>query len=226
MSRAELGVHSPEPVELVSGWDEMLHTKPGRKSPNKLQLTVEIPPSRPTTDDDAFAADTFKYLKSPQARTLGVVSPALSSPPRRTPSPIRYTPPPPMNAPYPRPPPVNTLHLPAESAFPAVSIAPMPVGNVDATLFRRRPSVPEDVSSTISSLYDLPWPLPPQAAARASRYSGIDGDEYPITRSLLDQRKSSKANAQASGARHASIRTPTELEPPSLDEDTFGSRRA
>lgn len=215
MSRAELDAQSPEPVELVSGWDEMLHTKPGRKSPNKLQLTVEIPSSRPTADD-VFAADTFKYLKSPQARTLGVVSPALPSPPRRTPSPIRYTPPPPVNASYPRPPPVNTLHLPAESAFPAVSIAPMPSGGVDATLFRRRPSVPDDVSSTISSLYDMPWPLPPQAAAaRASRYSSIDGGEFPITRSLLDQRKT---------PRHTSIRTPTELEPPSLDEGTFGRK--
>nr|DAA79968.1 TPA_inf: putative pheromone receptor [Flammulina velutipes KACC42780] len=181
-------------IQLVSGWDEMLHAKPSTKKAARQPLAIVTQHRERPSEDDIFAADTMRYLSSPQARTLGVISPTMhyNIPPHP------YSPPPPepsrVPSPYyhtrPQRPESLNLHNEAPEPQPGTSSS---VAEVDSSVYRRRPSVPEDAISTISTLYDIPWPLPPVEAApnrSSSRFSTIDGADYPITRALLDQRKS------------------------------------
>ncbi|KAF8912485.1 pheromone A receptor-domain-containing protein [Mucidula mucida] len=169
----------PHDVALVSGWDEMLHVRPGKKSRPKPLSMISAYDGGRRSDDDVFAADTYRYLQSPVARSLGLTS---SSPTSLSPSPIVT---------YPTPPPLDSLMRATPSPEPWIPISSS-IPDPDSTIYRRRPSVPEDAVSTISTLYDIPWPQPPAEAlpSRVSnRFSTVDGTEYPITRALLDQRK-------------------------------------
>lgn len=127
---------------------------------------------------------------------------------------------------------------PTSSEFMFDSSSPEPVPAVsssiaewDATLFRRRPSVPEDAvqgdaASTISTLYDIPWPLPPSQALPprgSNRFSTIDGTEYPITRALLEQRKSPPV--RISSKRFSSVKTVPENTNMTFDTTIFSGRR-
>ncbi|PBK61583.1 STE3-domain-containing protein [Armillaria solidipes] len=162
ISRTSLSHHQPKPqnVDLVSGWDDMLSSKRPKKSKSPPPPPSPPPQSdRPSGEDEAFTADTLKYLQSSAARSLGILTPEDRS---RAPSPY---------------------------VFPKL-IVPDRADEAGSELYHRRPSVPEDATSIISSFYDIPWPMPPpEIPVSPSRYSVIDAAEYPITCSLLEQRK-------------------------------------
>ncbi|KAJ7020816.1 pheromone A receptor-domain-containing protein [Mycena alexandri] len=86
---------APQPVQLRSGWDDMLDVKvKGRRAflnPNSSRKSVvssatdsddDSPSSSPTLKDDledAFTSSTLSYLASPVAQALGLPSPIASS---------------------------------------------------------------------------------------------------------------------------------------------------
>ncbi|KAK0454127.1 uncharacterized protein EV420DRAFT_620707 [Desarmillaria tabescens] len=162
ISRTSLSHHQPKPqnIDLVSGWDDMLSLKRPKKNkspppPPSLHLHSD----KPSDEDEAFAADTMKYLQSFTARSLGI--PSLE----------------------------DRSRAPSPYVVPKL-IVPGSVDEASSELYRRRPSITEDATSSISSVYDIPWPLPPpEIPVSPSRYSIIDAAEYPITCSLLEQRK-------------------------------------
>ncbi|KAJ7809997.1 pheromone A receptor-domain-containing protein [Mycena olivaceomarginata] len=169
---------TPQPVQLRSGWDDMLDVKqnsrrngfiptPNRKSVVSSADSDYAPSSSPSPttpeDDDAFTSSTLTYLASPIAQALGLESPVTptagnpfpaatgsitptksgcDTPCTRTPSPPRPAPP------APAPAPARHLHL-----------------------HPPRQPIPEDTASTISSIWDAPWPLPPASPSslRAAR---------------------------------------------------------
>ncbi|KAI3603877.1 putative STE3-like pheromone receptor STE3_Mr3 [Moniliophthora roreri] len=138
---------TPEPV-LISGWDDMLNVKSPKsirpKSPHPSSTTSRDTPSSYSEqsrasssasnphEDDAFAASTMEYLSSPTAMVLGLQSPVLTPP-----SPVARSPTRPSR-------PSRDEHE---------SLWPMNVAKLKA--------VPDDVASTVSSIYDIPWPHPP-----------------------------------------------------------------
>ncbi|KAG7448429.1 uncharacterized protein BT62DRAFT_1003145 [Guyanagaster necrorhizus] len=162
LSRTSLSHYQPKPqnVDLVSGWDDMLSLTPPKKS-----KSPPPPPSpllwrdKPSRQDEAFAADTLNYLRSSAARSLDVPTPED--------------------------------HSRASSPYVVLKlIVPDSAHETESELYRRCPSLLEDATSTISSFCDIPWPLPPpDIPASPGRFSVIDAAEYPITCSLLEQRK-------------------------------------
>ncbi|PBK94873.1 hypothetical protein ARMGADRAFT_70481 [Armillaria gallica] len=140
----------------------MLSSRRPKKSKSPPPPPPPSPPpqsDKPSGEDEAFTADTLKYLRSSAARSLGIPTPEDRS---RAPSPY---------------------------VFPKL-IVPDSTDEAGSELYRRRPSVPDDATSIISSFYDIPWPMPPpEIPVSPSRYSVIDAAEYPITCSLLEQRK-------------------------------------
>ncbi|KAJ7085450.1 pheromone A receptor-domain-containing protein [Mycena belliarum] len=142
---------APQAVQLRSGWDDMLDVKRSRRGgfagSNRKSVascsdpeTGKASPSTsgsasPTTpDDDAFTASTLTYLASPVAQALGLPSPVSRH--EKLISPVStFIPNETPRTPRPGP---KTLHL-----------APP------------RQPIPEDTASTISSIWDAPWPLPP-----------------------------------------------------------------
>ncbi|KAJ7028141.1 pheromone A receptor-domain-containing protein [Mycena alexandri] len=156
---------APQPVQLRSGWDDMLDVKvKGRRAflnPNPSRKSVvssatdsddDSPSSSPTLKDDledAFTSSTLSYLASPVAQALGLPSPIASSTfASLVQSRSQGTSP--------------TVASPmGSSAMPSPSpIAPSPAP-VLRVLIPMTPPIPEDTASTISSIWDAPWPLPP-----------------------------------------------------------------
>ncbi|KAK7046031.1 hypothetical protein VNI00_007026 [Paramarasmius palmivorus] len=87
-----------------------------------------------THEDEAFAASTLQYLSSPTAMVLGLQSPVLATP-----------------APVARSPTKASQRSRDEDEY---------LYRTDAPKLR---AVPDDVVSTVSSIYDIPWPQPPNS---------------------------------------------------------------
>ncbi|KAJ3917195.1 pheromone A receptor-domain-containing protein [Lentinula edodes] len=158
-----------EPGEnFVSGWDDMIDLKSKSPTPRSPTSTASmrsgtspvnypssptppphspppipdktlrslVPSSNPvrtstTSEDVAFSAYTAEYLHSPAAHSLGLQSPLI--------------PPPHVYKPLPRS--VGDKALRETPQVPVKLNAPQ--------------SVPDDVQSTISSIFDAAWPQPP-----------------------------------------------------------------
>jgi pheromone a factor receptor len=133
-------------INLKSGWDEMLSDTrkakgflPRIKTKSASSYTLSISPepwspsSHKTTfrDDDTFMSSTLSYLGSPVAQTLGLNSPSACAPCALS-SPVQTQPP----------------------KEPPRTYAP-------ADIPRIIKPIPDDAKSTISSLWDKPWPQPP-----------------------------------------------------------------
>ncbi|KAJ4490521.1 pheromone A receptor-domain-containing protein [Lentinula aciculospora] len=151
---------------LVSGWDDMIDlksTSPTPRSPTSTSMrsvtspinysssptppphspspVYNKPPRSPVSsnavristspEDVAFSAYTAEYLHSPTAHSLGLQSP-LVPPPSAHQSPTKT-----VDDKLQR----ETTHASAKLGVPQ--------------------SVPDDVQSTISSIFDAPWPQPP-----------------------------------------------------------------
>ncbi|KAJ3833884.1 pheromone A receptor-domain-containing protein [Lentinula raphanica] len=150
---------------LVSGWDDMIDlksksptprsptssvrskTSPANLSPSprpspsptyfdKAPRSIVESPTAPVRDsaspeDVAFSAYTAQYLHSPTAHVLGLQTP-LAPPPSVYKSPRKIAD---------EQPPKQAPDVPVKLGVPQ--------------------SVPDDVQSTISSIFDTPWPQPP-----------------------------------------------------------------
>ncbi|KAK0473707.1 pheromone A receptor-domain-containing protein [Armillaria novae-zelandiae] len=161
ISRNSLSHHQPKPqnVDFVSGWDDMLSSKRSKKSKSPPPPPSPLQSDKPSGEDEAFTADTLKYLQSSAARSLGILTSEDRS------------------------------RAPSSYVFPKL-VVPDRADEAVSELYRRRPSVPDDATSITSSFNDIPWPMPPpEIPVSPSRYSVIDATEYPITWSLLEQRK-------------------------------------
>ncbi|KAL0952909.1 hypothetical protein HGRIS_007124 [Hohenbuehelia grisea] len=117
-------------------------------------------PTSPGSDDDVFAANTISYLNTPIAQSLGLTSP-----------PAVYTSPSPQKttytdiAPWRSPPKVTHSPVRAEPLTPTKRGSLNPdarplMGSL--ALLSVKQTVPEDATSTISSIWDAPWPQPPE----------------------------------------------------------------
>ncbi|KAJ7455572.1 pheromone A receptor-domain-containing protein, partial [Mycena latifolia] len=167
-AQSKASLVAPTPVQLRSGWDDMLDVKqtrrgvlPGRKSVvssagSQYSLSSSPSPSpsptgSPTTPaDDAFTASTLTYLASPVAQALGLPSPvAAYSPGEMPPSPVK-----PSSSPI--------LRGRTDASPPAKGLKPL-------YLAPPRQPIPEDTASTISSIWDAPWPLPPVSPSSLRR---------------------------------------------------------
>ncbi|KAJ7019738.1 hypothetical protein C8F04DRAFT_1146926 [Mycena alexandri] len=74
--------YSSLPVQLRSGWDDMLDVKPQVRRLFATDSDDDSPSSSPTLKDDledAFTSSTLSYLASPVARRSGLPSPIASS---------------------------------------------------------------------------------------------------------------------------------------------------
>ncbi|KAJ7691154.1 pheromone A receptor-domain-containing protein [Mycena rosella] len=151
-------------------------------------------------DDDAFTSSTLTYLASPVAQALGLPSPGASSPvfkfppspsptsvkspspspTRASPSPTRADPttlslpstPRPTHAPALAPPRTSSMRpSPNQTSYPAPLKLKPP---------RPQQPIPEDTASTISSIWDSPWPLPPDSPLPRTRSARHAGPAYPM----------------------------------------------
>ncbi|KAF8239195.1 STE3-domain-containing protein [Tricholoma matsutake] len=140
----------PQTLELKSGWDDMLDDKkskrwiPGTKYQTSTAAS-DSPNSSLTSisEDDIFTAATRDYLISPTAKTLGL--------PGFSPTTLMSLPP------------VHT------SGNPTFDVSPRPFIHPPTVKSHSAPpqDIPEDAKSTtsISSIFDAPWPLPPPSPA-------------------------------------------------------------
>ncbi|KAL4257008.1 G-protein coupled receptor 4 family protein [Pleurotus pulmonarius] len=174
---------SPPPpltLELKSGWDDMLDDKASRtfKSKNRSKLSLlpssgrsvsSVPSSSPCSspapssarsspspEHDSFAIDTLNYLNSPIAQTLGLRSPPpVYSSPQKTSYNI---------TPWRRPetPTKASMHVIPGSVTVEVDTAPSKAQGP------ARQSIPDDAKSTVSSIWEAPWPEPPTSIPQGS----------------------------------------------------------
>lgn len=174
---------SPPPpltLELKSGWDDMLDDKAskGFKSKNRSKLSLSpssgrsassVPSSSPCSsptpssarsspapENDSFAIDTLNYLNSPIAQSLGLRSPPpVYSSPQKTSYNITpwRRPQTPTKAPTPVTPSTVTVE---------VDIAPLKAQGP------ARQSIADDAKSTVSSIWEAPWPEPPASVPQGS----------------------------------------------------------
>ncbi|KAJ6498391.1 pheromone A receptor-domain-containing protein [Mycena vitilis] len=164
-------VHLPP---LCSGWDDMLdvkvqksrvpHPHPHRKSALSDEYSPSSSPTSSATsaeEDDAFTSSTLTYLASPVAAALGLPSPVSPDVVVANPdSPVRgittkSTTTPEIVAPTIPPAPSQTPPHPPRARTPPHLAPP-------------KQPIPEDTASTISSIWDAPWPLPPASPVRLS----------------------------------------------------------
>ncbi|KAJ7822240.1 hypothetical protein B0H13DRAFT_2376730 [Mycena leptocephala] len=193
---------APQPVQLRSGWDDMLDVKTNRRGrgflPHPYRKSVvsssadssEYTPSPSPSPSPVpvqprarrarrqrtmrSACSTLTYLASPVAQALGLPSPVSSSPISTSPTlgasqviPLPFPPPPPpMHAP-PKPPgvsfPFPSPPSPSPSS-PSSSPSPSPATprlSPHTHTHKPKQPIPEDTASTISEIWDAPWPLPP-----------------------------------------------------------------
>ncbi|CAA7263992.1 unnamed protein product [Cyclocybe aegerita] len=150
----------PLTVELKSGWDDMLNVKAPKQRTQTSEKSVSSACSSPTPsdrsvaeDDQAFMNSTLTYLGSPTAKTLGIASPipaALGSPPRRA---MELTiPPRPVS-----PPPMAPK---AKPSIPLIQV-PTPTSSNNVLYLASPKPINVDVPSSISSVFEASWPLPP-----------------------------------------------------------------
>jgi len=163
---------APQSIELRSGWDEMLDVRAPKRTKSRSSVFSDAPasqsssPSTISQDDEVFTASTLSYLSSPVAQSLGI----------RIPSPV-LSPPPAYTSP------VKADHV--SSTPPGAKGSELP-GHVPQ-------AVPEDASSTISSIWDAPWPQPPptdisplslSAPARPDSPLSVEEFGYPLHPSI------------------------------------------
>lgn len=180
----------PQTIDLKSGWDDMLESKsPKRILPRIITKSTSPSPSRtpsPTSSSDAgdeiFKASTLSYLVSPAAQSLGLSSP--STPAQITPastSPTSTSP---------------TLSFPSSIDPIAVPRTVASLSPMSHSLLPTRPRqpIPDDAASTISSLWNAPWPEPPKTVpisvtprkgANSRSHSPASSSEHTIGYPLL-----------------------------------------
>ncbi|KAF7373099.1 Pheromone receptor [Mycena sanguinolenta] len=179
---------TPEPVQLRSGWDEMLDVKTGSRrgqaetpaflaSPDRRSAVSDSAGYSPTAgpispeEEDAFTSSTLTYLASPVAQALGLESPI--SPTAASPSAAAV----PLT-------PSSTSKL---SPTPSGRMQPSPLPLLATHLHPPRQPIPEDTASTISSIWDAPWPLPPAspvqlpARVQSPTLALFDRTRFPAT---------------------------------------------
>ncbi|KAJ7145520.1 pheromone A receptor-domain-containing protein [Mycena epipterygia] len=175
----------PHTIQLRSGWDNMLDVKESRRAlPNRKSVisaserksvassasssedTLSASPTCMTPEDDAFTSSTLTYLASPVAQALGLHSPSpVASPPAAYASPLKTRAPSPVKVRAPSPPKTR-----APAPPPLKLRAPLPP----------RQPIPEDTVSTISSIWDVPWPLPPASPSPVTRVADEGRVAYPM----------------------------------------------
>nr|AVI69651.1 pheromone receptor [Cyclocybe aegerita] len=149
----------PLTVELKSGWDDMLNMKT-QKQKKTSEKSTSSACSSPTPsnssvaeDDQAFMNSTLTYLGSPTAKTLGIASPVpavISSPPRHA---MELTiPPRPVS-----PPPMAPK---AKPSIPQIQM-PSPTSSNNVLYLASPKPINVDVPSSISSVFEASWPIPP-----------------------------------------------------------------
>ncbi|KAF9494757.1 STE3-domain-containing protein [Pleurotus eryngii] len=174
---------SPPPpltLELKSGWDDMLDDKASKglksKNPSKLSLspssgrsassdpssspcsspTPSSARSSPAPENDSFAIDTLNYLNSPIAQSLGLRSlPPVYSSPQKTSYNI---------TPWRRPQTPTKASTPVTPSAVTVEVDIAPPKAQGPT----RQSIPDDAKSTVSSIWEAPWPEPPASVPQGS----------------------------------------------------------
>ncbi|KAK1217044.1 hypothetical protein PQX77_020318 [Marasmius sp. AFHP31] len=146
-------VYRPRPVApvLVSGWDEMLDMHSVNSSPRSSPSPPPPPPppSKPARPSLVKVSDHEKIPDRTSAKNddksfTATTIEFLSSPTARNLG---------LNSPILSPPPVYKSHLDANKLRPHDP-------------FSKPPAVPDDVASTVSSIYDIPWPSPPSTVPR------------------------------------------------------------
>nr|ANB67027.1 pheromone receptor [Agrocybe salicacicola] len=150
----------PLTVELKSGWDDMLNVKAPKQKTQTSEKSGSSACSSPTPsdrsvaeDDQAFMNSTLTYLGSPTAKTLGIASPvpaALGSPPRQA---MELTIPPRPVSPSPMAP-------KAKPSIPLIEM-PTPMSSNNVLYLASPKPINVDVPSSISSVFEASWPLPP-----------------------------------------------------------------
>ncbi|PFH48836.1 hypothetical protein AMATHDRAFT_5419 [Amanita thiersii Skay4041] len=151
-------------LDLRSGWDEMLESKPAPLfsffSPQRSKTPVTpsrskpvSPAPSPISEDEAFLASTLSYLVSPTAHTLGLASPLTPLPPVYMQPRKVVTPPPAIKRPAtPTPPSTPPMRPMSESL------------------------------SVLSSVFDAYWPQPPTSSSdMSSRHSRCWSPPAPST---------------------------------------------
>ncbi|KAJ6600324.1 pheromone A receptor-domain-containing protein [Mycena vulgaris] len=135
---------TPQAVQLRSGWDGMLDVKRTRRGflPSLHRKSV------------VSSADSSDYSPSPSP------SPDKSSLSPTTPADDAFTS---STLTYLASPVAQALGLPSPIASPAQSFASTLTREKSTRLLPPRQPIPEDTASTISSIWDSPWPLPPAA---------------------------------------------------------------
>ncbi|KAJ3502538.1 hypothetical protein NLJ89_g8842 [Agrocybe chaxingu] len=149
----------PLTVELKSGWDDMLNVKT-QKQKKTSEKSTSSACSSPTPsnssvaeDDQAFMNSTLTYLGSPTAKTLGIASPVpavISSPPRHA---MELTIPPRPVSPPPMAPKAKPL-------IPQIQM-PTPTSSNNVLYLASPKPINVDVPSSISSVFEASWPIPP-----------------------------------------------------------------
>lgn len=207
---------SPPPpltLELKSGWDDMLDDKASKafKSKNRSKLSLSpssggsvssVPSSSPCSsptpssarsspapENDSFAIDTLNYLNSPTAQSLGLRSPPpVYSSPQKTSYNI---------TPWRRP------ETPIKASRPVIPSAVTVEVDIAPSKAQARQSIPDDAKSTVSSIWEAPWPEPPASIPQESPATSL-------IQGLFHARSSSRSLPQS--------RSPS----PALSCDTLG----
>ncbi|KAF5329464.1 hypothetical protein D9619_009290 [Psilocybe cf. subviscida] len=182
---------APLNIELKSGWDDNLDDETPSKRRGLLGSLRRAPsmascsspttsirsttPHRPSSpcksptqserEDEQFMASTLSYLSSPTARTLGLSLAELT--PLRIPQPV-FSPHPTRTFDVP-PTPVSAGISAVQPVTPTTPSAsriqmPMPTKSILKST-PPRAAVPEDItgSTTIASVFDAAWPIPPES---------------------------------------------------------------
>ncbi|KAJ7500854.1 hypothetical protein B0H11DRAFT_768232 [Mycena galericulata] len=185
---------------LPFGRKSVLSSASSDSSDDTLGTSSPISPKEKEeeAEEEAFTHSTLTYLASPVAQALGLLSPSPS--PSLSPSPSPRSSPSTSPSPGVVPPPARTYHAaasvspprhrdrprPLALAPPSASVTPppkptptptpTPTPSHTLTTHLRPPQqpIPEDTASTISSIWDAPWPLPPPSPR------GVRPPAYPM----------------------------------------------
>ncbi|KAJ6617171.1 hypothetical protein B0H10DRAFT_2218813 [Mycena sp. CBHHK59/15] len=159
---------APQEIQLRSGWDDMLDVKKNRRGllPNRKSVV---------------SSDSSGYSPSPSPSPSSSHGPTTPEDDAFTSSTLTY-----LASPV-----AQALGLPSPVASPIASYAsPLKTPRDKAPgLAPPRQPIPEDTVSTISSIWEAPWPLPPVVTSfpllrhqsrSQSPSSTDDGHVYPL----------------------------------------------